>query len=326
MDSIDQLVGDIRQESCVFCRLEAAEPWRIEKSASPVAPFYAVLSGGLRVAASGAAEELAAGDFLVLPRGDAHQIMGLASSGAPAVSLLSLFAQNGIEPWKPGMRYRAVRIAYGGSGPRSDLLVGLFDFGDPRRHPLLGALPSMLVARAGQAPEASWLGTALDGIAAELDGKQTGANVVIAKQADLLFTHALRAYLAKEGESAPGWVRGIADPVVGAALSAIHSTPGRPWTLASLAAQAGCSRAVFAKRFGAVMGQGAFGYLTTWRMHTAARLLRDGEAGIAEIAGAVGYRADAFAGAFKRWSGQAPSEYRAAIKSGGSKPFRARGE
>src|SRR5271156_6394051 len=45
---LDQLLADLRQESCVFCRLEATEPFRIQKSASPVAPFYAVLSGNAR--------------------------------------------------------------------------------------------------------------------------------------------------------------------------------------------------------------------------------------------------------------------------------------
>jgi len=31
MDVLDQLLADLRQESCVFCRLDATEPWRIQK-------------------------------------------------------------------------------------------------------------------------------------------------------------------------------------------------------------------------------------------------------------------------------------------------------
>ena len=40
MDVLDQLLADLRQESCVFYRLDATEPWRIWKCSSALAPFY----------------------------------------------------------------------------------------------------------------------------------------------------------------------------------------------------------------------------------------------------------------------------------------------
>ena len=81
--------------------------------------------------------------------------------------------------------------------------------------------------------------------------------------------------------------------------------------MAELAATAGLSRAPFAKRFTALVGQPPLTYLTWWRMTTAARLLGDTDAPLATIAGRVGYTSEfAFAAAFKRAHGTAPGRYR----------------
>ena len=54
-------------------------------------------------------------------------------------------------------------------------------------------------------------------------------------------------------------------------------------------------------------------YLTRWRMAIAARMLRDGSETIGQIAGRVGYEAEAaFNKAFKRWNGQPPGAFRRA--------------
>jgi len=321
MDVLDHLLFDLRQESCVFCRLEATEPFRIQKGASPVAPFYAVLSGNARIETASNTYDLSAGDFLVLPGGEPHQLAGVDSAGAPAAPLLSLLAAAGAEPWRPGMRSRTtVHLQHGGdqagkeSGAKSVLLIGVFSFGDPRKNPLLSALPPVLVVRSGADRNRSWLQMTLRAIAEELEEGQPGSNVAIAKLANLLFMQALRAYLSTDapvGQPSPGWLRGIMDPVVGRAISCMHTAPERRWTVQTLAQEAGCSRAAFAQRFSALVGQGALGYLTAWRMHTAAGLLIDGRENVATVAGRVGYLSEAaFSIAFKRWAGISPGGYR----------------
>ncbi|MEV0584380.1 helix-turn-helix domain-containing protein [Nonomuraea sp. NPDC050310] len=51
--------------------------------------------------------------------------------------------------------------------------------------------------------------------------------------------------------------------------------------------------------------------MTWWRLSTAARLLRDTDAALSEIAAAIGYGSEfAFANAFKREYGTAPGKYR----------------
>ena len=60
----------------------------------------------------------------------------------------------------------------------------------------------------------------------------------------------------------------------------------------------------------------AVAYLTRWRMQVAATALREDGAGVAELAGALGYRSEAaFARAFKRVVGVPPGAVR---RSGGS--------
>lgn len=134
---------------------------------------------------------------------------------------------------------------------------------------------------------------------------QPGSSLVIAKSADLLFVQALRSPLRQETHDSDGWIRGVADPYVGSAFAAMHAAPERPWMLQDLAKKAGCSRAIFAKR--------ALSYLTEWRMHLAAGLLLQGDTNVATIATRVGYRPDAFANAFKRWSGISPRDYRSRV-------------
>ncbi len=96
-----------------------------------------------------------------------------------------------------------------------------------------------------------------------------------------------------------------------AALRAIHSDPARPWTVATLAAEAGLSRAPFARRFTAQLGQPPLTYLTWWRMTTAARLLRESDQPLTTVAARVGYASEfAFSAAFKRRYGVAPGRFR----------------
>jgi AraC-like DNA-binding protein len=129
----------------------------------------------------------------------------------------------------------------------------------------------------------------------------------------MLLLYILRAWF--EGQpargEAGGWAAALSDLAVSTALQAVHQDPAGPWTVESLGREAGMSRAAFAARFTALVGRPPLAYLTWWRMTTAARLLRDSDAGLAEIAARVGYSSEyAFGTAFKRAYGTAPGRYR----------------
>jgi AraC-like DNA-binding protein len=71
------------------------------------------------------------------------------------------------------------------------------------------------------------------------------------------------------------------------------------------------SRSRFAARFTALVGEPPLGYLSRWRLETAAGLLQDTGSGLAEIAGRVGYESQAaFSKAFRRRFGFPPATYR----------------
>ncbi|BCY10580.1 helix-turn-helix transcriptional regulator [Actinoplanes sp. L3-i22] len=127
--------------------------------------------------------------------------------------------------------------------------------------------------------------------------------------------HILRAWLdqAPAGETGTGWAAALNDPPIAAALRAMHRSPGHPWTVATLAAEAGLSRTPFARRFTELTGQPPLTYLTWWRMTTAARLLTASDAPLSTIAAEVGYTSEfAFAAAFKRRFDRPPGRYRRA--------------
>jgi transcriptional regulator GlxA family with amidase domain len=127
---------------------------------------------------------------------------------------------------------------------------------------------------------------------------------------DLLLLYTMRSWF-ESAENATGWARALRDPSLSAALSAIQERPAEPWTVASLAAEGGLSRAAFARRFAELAGQPPLTYLTWWRMTLAARLLQSSDATVDAIAGRVGYGSEyAFSKAFKRELGLPPARYR----------------
>jgi AraC-like DNA-binding protein len=92
----------------------------------------------------------------------------------------------------------------------------------------------------------------------------------------------------------------------------MYNNPKHPWTVANLAAAAGISRATFARRFTALVGEPPIAFLTAWRVALAADLLETSEATIAAVAHRVGYSTPfALSAAFKRVNGVSPAAYRA---------------
>jgi AraC-like DNA-binding protein len=129
----------------------------------------------------------------------------------------------------------------------------------------------------------------------------------------LVLVEALRLHLATAPAVERGWIVGLRDPVLSAAMAAIHAAPERRWTVAGLAAEASVSRSLLDDRFRAVLGRSPIRYLNEWRMHVAQDLLATTDSTIATIAHRVGYEAEeAFSRAFKRAHRRSPAVWRAA--------------
>ncbi|WP_431678324.1 AraC family transcriptional regulator [Kitasatospora sp. KL5] len=170
---------------------------------------------------------------------------------------------------------------------------------------LLRALPpvAVLPADAWSSPLPALLGE-------EVDRDAPGQEVVLDRLLDLLLITVLREWFARPEAAAPRWYLAHGDPVVGRALRLLHGQ-AEPWTVASLAAEAGVSRAALARRFTELVGEPPMAYLTGWRLDLAADLLREPEATLAAVARRVGYGSPfALSSAFKRVRGVSPQQHR----------------
>jgi AraC-like DNA-binding protein len=111
------------------------------------------------------------------------------------------------------------------------------------------------------------------------------------------------------GDEAPANDAG--DPRIARVLAALRRRLGAAWTVAALARIAGMSRAAFARLFTEMLGVPPLRHLASLRMREAARLLVETDAGLAAIAGQLGYASEfALSRAFKRHLGVAPARYR----------------
>jgi len=127
-----------------------------------------------------------------------------------------------------------------------------------------------------------------------------------------LITHILSRHAGwRHMRDDPRAVATMSDRRLATVTAFMNAELGRELTLSDLAREAGMSVHHFGRCFRARTGLGPAAYLTILRLERARELLRETDLAIAEIASACGYtRATAFATAFRRHVGRAPSDYR----------------
>ena len=302
MDALSDALVVMRSGRPHSARRDLGEPWRLGFPTTPAAGFHVVLEGrGWVRVATGAAIPLSAGDVVLVPHGDRHELF--SSPDAPLVEL-SFDELDG--------RDRPTETRAGPGPADARLLCGGYLFDRSRMHPLLAELPEVIHLPASLIRHSS-LRILIETLAQELAEPQPGRDVALASLLEVLLLFLLRSWYADRGSrSLHGrWGAALSDPVVAAGLDAIHAQPAQPWTVATLAAHSGMSRASFASRFTDLVGHPPLGYLTWWRMTLAAKYLRDEDAALAVIARRVGYTSEfAFSRAFKRDFGLSPGGYR----------------
>jgi AraC-like DNA-binding protein len=209
------------------------------------------------------------------------------------------------------MSFMGVRT-WGNSPVGSTVMVtGTYDLESEVSRRLLGALPPLLVL-----PSDAWDSPLVGLLAEEIVKDDPGQEAVLDRLLDLLLIAVLRAWFARPDAEAPAWYRAYSDPVVGKVLRLIHDDPAHPWTVAELAAEAGVSRAAFARRFTELVGEPPMKFLTDWRLSLAADLLLEPQATIGSVAHQVGYGTPfALSTAFKRVRGMSPQQYKLAAAS-----------
>jgi len=303
MDVLSAVLRELHFESAGYRWLELGAPFRVRFDRPGLRGVHIVARGSCQLVAEGTARRLAAGDLVILPRGDAHELRSPDGVRCATVSGFELAMRT------PGTRLRA-----GGAGEAAVVVCGAFLAGEPA-HPALRGLPRLIHVPGEGGRPAPWLATLVDAISTEAFDGGPGSDLVMARLSDALLVRAMRHHGPTADQ--PGWLAGLADPAVAAALSAVHEDPARPWTLAHLAAEAGLSRAAFSARFTGRVGEPPMRYVVGLRMQRARILLRDRSRTVSAVARETGYGSDvAFAAAFKRTTGVSPGTYRRTATSG----------
>jgi AraC-like DNA-binding protein len=269
-------------------------PWGISFPAG-LARFHLIERGStwLHVKGVKPAFEVFAGDLVMFVNGAGHILTsGRSRSAIPLEEAV-------IDCAEPNV----VRI--GRAEPQTVLVCGTFSLDAAASKALLAILPPVLViqGRGGRPSESlEWM---LKLFSIEATSRAPGHALAASRLVDLLLVEAVRSWLQKQSKATASWLGGLRDARIAKALSEIHATPERNWTVNELAAAAGMSRSPFAAKFTALVGEPPLKYLTRWRMQLATRWLRGGDVSVAEIAERVGYDSEAaFSRAFKRWTGE----------------------
>ncbi len=132
--------------------------------------------------------------------------------------------------------------------------------------------------------------------------------MLLGRLLEALLVEALRSTSDALAPGGRGLMAGLADARIGRALSAMHGEASKPWTVATLARQAGMSRSAFAAAFAKMVGLPPMDYLANWRMTLARDALVSSDLPMADIAELAGYQSvSAFSTAFKRVHGCSPT-------------------
>ncbi|MFE0458935.1 cupin domain-containing protein [Kitasatospora sp. NPDC058965] len=311
MDVLTEALSSMRTGRPSSVRTEGRAPWGLRLPPIAGSGFHVVLQGTCWLVplagtpCAPAPIALGPGDVVFLRAGHGHVLTD--QPGSPVVDMTG----DAVPPDSP-----IGSVTLGGDGALTRLLCGAYHLDQNRPHPLLSHLPALvhLPASRGRHPE---LAAAVQLLGSELENPRTGSAGIVPSLIDALLLYILRAWLDEQDASTgSGWAAALRDPAIAAALTAIHADPAAPWTVAGLAARVGLSRAGFARRFAALIGEPPLAYLTRWRMTTAARLLREGDTPLSTVATRTGYGSEyALGKAFKREYGLAPGSYRRQVRA-----------
>jgi AraC-like DNA-binding protein len=309
VDVFNDVLAAVRLRSTIYFQAFFHPPWGLHVPAQgQVTRFHLASRGGCWIRLeTGPPVRLEEGDLVLVPHGSAH--------------LLSDTPDRSVRPLDDVLQRAEHRpdrlLVYGEEMPPppdakpSILVCGHLAFEDGLTHPLFTQLPPLMPVRADAMRESGWLTGALEFMRRESEAERPGAAAIANRIAEVFFIQVARAYMDGT-EPGARFLGALADPQILRALQAMHRSLARDWSVEELATEAAMSRAAFAARFQALVGQPPIAYLTQWRLLRAAQLLRETALPVKAIARDVGYQSGrALDKAFLSHFGRQPLSFRA---------------
>lgn len=309
MGALDNLISGPRAQDAFLLRMAMEPPWSLSVEDEAPLTIVAQLEGHAWVTTGDERMRLEAGDMCIV-KGPDHYLIAddpdtpVSIKVDPNQQCVALDGRSLVNEMLLGVR------TWGNRADGTDqMLVGTYNLDSEVSRRLLRALPPQIYMRASD-----WDSPLVELLASEVSRERPGQEVILDRTLDLLLMTAVRAWFDQPEHDAPGWYRAESDEAIGATIRLIHEQPAHEWTVAGLAAEAGMSRAAYARHFNGLVGEPPMTYLTNWRLTLAADLLREPDATVGRVAEQVGYATPfGLSAAFKRVRGVSPSQYRQAV-------------
>jgi AraC-like DNA-binding protein len=317
MDALSELLRAVKLSGAMFYKAEGSKPWRVRApparklgryvaaNASHMIEFHLVTQGEGYIRVGEETTPFAAGDILMVPHGDAHEMgNGSCAEVADGEKELPALLTGGVK-----------RSHFGGGGEQTRFVCGYLACEAGLIRPVLAGLPRVVRVHIRNDAAGEWLENSISHAVERAEAAAPGSDVILARLAEVLFADTLQRYVMQLPPGRTGWLAGAGDATVGRSLAALHRRPAHPWTLDELAQEAAVSRSALTERFARYLGQSPMAYLADWRLELGAEALRTSSHSVLSIATEVGYESEAaFNRAFKRRFGKPPAQYRRAVR------------
>ena len=307
MDALVGFLNGPRARGAFLLRSVMDPPWSLRIRDEAPLTIAAVVRGTAWILPDRAdSQPMHAGDVALI-RGPEHYTVADSPDTAPQVIIhpgqvcTTLDGVSVAEAMDQGVR------TWGNSAQGATVvLTGTYQGDGEISRRVTDALPRLVVLRDGD-----WDCPVLPLLAAEIGKDDLGQAAVLDRLLDLLVVAALRAWFARPDAHPPAWYQAHTDPIAGRALRLLHNNPAHPWSVASLAAEVGISRAALARRFTELVGEPPMTFLTSYRLALASDLLLEPGSTVSAVARRVGYTSPfTFSAAFKRRYGTSPLAHR----------------
>ncbi len=298
MDALSEVLDSLKLKGVVYQKVPFTAPWGISIAQDQYSQFWRLLKGSCYLSIAG--EEMIkmeVGDFVLVPHGAAHRILGHPKN----TSVPSAQFVKALQAGKP---------MFQGNDEETLLIGGHFEFTSSIQHPFVQSLPKVININNHQDEIKLWLQQAAAFMNDELSTRKAASDLILGRLAEVVFILIVRAYI-EQTDVEQGFLRAFKDSRISASLNAMHAAPEKDWTLEQLASTAGMSRSLYCKEFKRLLGETPMAYLTDWRMLKAKEFLLENKENISEIAESVGYQSEAaFNRLFKMKVGETPAAYR----------------